>query len=104
MNIRKKLTLASLLMILLPIAVSVMLCVMVLFFHGSENLNRLEELYDNDNGLLNVQTILYNYQNQILTYEPVEEIIESETGTTESNDAWEKWDEDDWDDDDEEDF
>ena len=75
-------------MILLPIAVSVMLCVMVLFFHGSENLNRLEELYDNDNGLLNVQTILYNYQNQILTYEPVEEIIEAETGNTESNDAW----------------
>lgn len=102
LNIRKKLTLASLLMILLPIAVSVMLCVMVLFFHGSENLNRLEELYDNDNGLLNVQTILYNYQNQILTYEPVEEIIEAETGTTESNDAWENWDEDDWDDDDEE--
>ena len=102
MNIRKKLTLASLLMILLPIAVSVMLCVMVLFFHGSENLNRLEELYDNDNGLLNVQTILYNYQNQILTYESVEEIIEAETGTTESNDAWENWDEDDWDDDDEE--
>ena len=66
LNIRKKLTLASLLMILLPIAVSVMLCVMVLFFHGSENLNRLEELYDNDNGLLNVQTILYNYQNQII--------------------------------------
>lgn len=102
MNIRKKLTLASLMMILLPIAVSVLLCVMVFFFHGSENLNRLEELYDNDNGLLNVQTILYNYQNQILTYEPVEEIIEAETGTTESSDAWENWDDDDWDDDDEE--
>ena len=101
MNIRKKITLASVLMILIPIVVSVLLCVVVLFFHGSENLNRLEDLYNNDNGLLNVQTILYNYQNQILTYEPVEEILEAETGTTESNDAWENWDEDEWDEDDE---
>lgn len=95
MNIRQKITFASILMILIPIAVSVMLCVIVLFFNGSENLNRLEALYNNDNGLLNVQTILYNYENQILTYEPVEEILEAETGTTEDNDAWEEWEDDD---------
>ena len=100
MKLSRKITLASILMILIPIVVSVMLCVVVLFFHGSENLNRLEALYNNDNGLLNVQTILYNYEGQILTYEPVEEILEAETGTTESGDAWENWDDDDWDDDD----
>ncbi len=95
MNIRKKITLASVLMILIPIVVSVLLCVVVLFFHGNETLNRLEDLYNNDNGLMNVQTILYNYENEILTYEPVEEIIEAEKGTTENNDIWEDWEEDD---------
>lgn len=96
MNIRRKITLASILMILLPIIVSVLLCIVVLFFHGSGTLNRMEALYNNDNGLLNVQTILYNYQDQIITYDPVEELFES-------NDS-DDWEEDDWEEDNDTDY
>ena len=100
MNLRKKIALASILMILIPIVVACFFSVVVLFFHGSGTLNRLEALYNNDNGLLNVQTILYNYQNQILTYQPVEEVY-NPSGYTDEDDEWDddEWDDDDWDED-----
>ena len=100
LNLRKKIALASILMILIPIVVACFFSVVVLFFHGSGTLNRLEALYNNDNGLLNVQTILYNYQNQILTYQPVEEVY-NPSGYTDEDDEWDddEWDDDDWDED-----
>ena len=100
MNLRKKIALASILMILIPIVVACFFSVVVLFFHGSGTLNRLEALYNNDNGLLNVQTILYNYQNQILTYQPGEEVY-NPSGYTYEDDEWDddEWDDDDWDED-----
>lgn len=73
MNIRKKLIIANSLMILIPIAVSLLLCFSILFYSGNGTLNRLKNMYENDNGLLNVQTILYNYKDQILSYEPAKE-------------------------------
>lgn len=114
MNIRKKLTLASVLMILIPIVVSVLLCLILLFFGGSKTLNRIRSLYDTDNGLLNAQTILYNCREQVLGYEPVAELYEMETeqeddwddeGVTDNEkwDDYEKEDEEEWDDDDEDD-
>ena len=42
MNLRKKIALASILMILIPIVVACFFSVVVLFFHGSGTLNRLE--------------------------------------------------------------
>ena len=98
MNLRRKITLASVLMILIPIIISLLLCVVVVFFHGSGTLNRMEALYNNDNGLLNVQAILYNYQKQILRYEPVAGLYDSEAASTQSvtPDDWGDWEEDDW--------
>lgn len=102
MNIRRKITLASVLMILVPIIVSLGLCIVVFFFHGSGTLNRLQDLYDDDNGLLNAQTILHNYQRQIMTYDPVEELFESSTeSSTQMQASPSSWDEDDWEDEDE---
>lgn len=71
MNLRKKLTIASILMILIPLAVSVLLCIIVVFYKGDSTINRLKSLYENDNGLLNVQAILYSHENQILSYTPL---------------------------------
>ena len=70
MNLRKKLTIASILMILIPFIVSVLLCVIVVFYKGDSTLNRLKSLYENDNGLLSVQTILYSHESRILSYTP----------------------------------
>ena len=89
-------------MILVPIIVSLGLCIVVFFFHGSGTLNRLQDLYDDDNGLLNAQTILHNYQRQIMTYDPVEELFESSTeSSTQMQASPSSWDEDDWEDEDE---
>ena len=70
MNLRKKLIIGSVLMLLIPVFVSVVLCVIVVFYQGDSTLNRMKTLYENDNGLLNVQTILYNYEKKILDFEP----------------------------------
>lgn len=72
MNLRKKLTIASILMILIPFIVSLLLCVAVVFYKGDSTLNRLKSLFENDNGIINVQTILYSYENKILSYTPLE--------------------------------
>lgn len=72
MNIRKKLTIASILMILIPVAVALLLCLAILFHKGEGSFSSLVDLYENDNGLLNVQTILYHNREQILDYEPEE--------------------------------
>ncbi len=93
MSLRKKITLASILMILIPIIVSAILSIIVLVFRGSASLNRMKELYDNDNGLLNVATILYNHKKEILAYGPTEEYL---SYLREKNGDWE----DDWDDED----
>ena len=42
MNLGKKLTIASILMILIPLIVSVLLCVIVVFYKGDSTLNRLK--------------------------------------------------------------
>lgn len=84
MNLRKKLTIASTLMILIPLIVSVLLCVIVVFYKGDSTWNRLKSLYENDNGLINVQTILYSHESQVLSYTPL------------------KYDDDEYDDDDDE--
>lgn len=93
MNLRKKITLASVLMILIPIIVSAILSIVVLVFRGSGSLNRMKELYDDDNGLLNVQTILYNHKKEMMDYVPTEEYL---SYLKEKNGDWE----DDWDDED----
>lgn len=72
MNLGKKLTIASILMILIPLIVSVLLCVIVVFYKGDSTLNRLKSLFENDNGIINVQTILYSYESQILSYTPLQ--------------------------------
>ena len=71
LNLRKKLIIASILMILIPLLVSVLLCVMLIFYKGDSSLNRLKSIYENDNGFLNVQTILYSHEDQILSYTPL---------------------------------
>ncbi len=72
MNLGKKLTIASILMILIPLIGSVLLCVIVVFYKGDSTLNRLKSLFENDNGIINVQTILYSYESQILSYTPLQ--------------------------------
>lgn len=73
MNIRKKLTVASVLMVLIPVVVAVMLSFLLIFYKGDGMINRLKDLYENDNGLLNVQSILYQNKDLILSYEPLQE-------------------------------
>lgn len=98
MNLRKKLTVASILMILMPIVVSVLLCIIVVFSKGSSTLNRLKSLYAKDNGILNVQAILYNYKDQILSYEPLDsEDVYNGNGTENQEELDDDTDnEDDW--------
>ena len=108
MNLRKKLAVASIFMILFPIIVSVLLCVAVVFYSGDGTFNRLKNLYENDNGLLNVQTILYNYENEILSYKPTEEMEnqwedEEENSEDEDDDLYDKGEENDEDEDDDDD-
>ncbi len=93
LNLRKKLIIASILMILIPLIVSVLLCVVVIFYKGDSAVNRLKSLYENDNGLLNVQTILYSHENQILSYTPLK---------YDDDDDDDEYDDDDDDDDDDE--
>lgn len=71
MNIRKKLTIASILMVVIPIVVALALSLLVIFYKGDGMLNRLKDLYENDNGLLNVQSVLYQNKELILSYEPL---------------------------------
>lgn len=97
MNIRKKLTVASVLMVLIPVVVAVMLSFLLIFYKGDGMINRLKDLYENDNGLLNVQSILYQNKDLILSYEPLQE-----NDLDEDNDDDEKQDDDDDDDDDDE--
>ena len=98
LNIRKKLTVASVLMVLIPVVVAVMLSFLLIFYKGDGMINRLKDLYENDNGLLNVQSILYQNKDLILSYEPLQE-----NDLDEDNDDDEKQDDDDDDDDDEND-
>lgn len=86
MKIRKKLAVASGLMIAVPVVVSLFLCIVILFYKGEGNLNRLKNLYEYDNGLLNVQTILYNYKDEVLTYEPVSEEEDGQDDEDEDDD------------------
>ena len=101
MNLRKKITIASILMILIPLIVSVSLCVIVVFYKGDSTLNRLKSLYENDNGLLSVQTILYSYESRILSYTPLEY---DEEGDDEDDEEDDDEDGDDEEDDDEDDI
>ncbi len=78
MNFQKKLTIASILMILIPIIVSSFLCLFLFLYKGEKDIAQIKTLYENDNGLLNVQTILYNYREDILSYDPDEETDDKE--------------------------
>lgn len=78
MNIRKKITIASILMILIPVVVSVLLCFGIVFYRGNSTLTRLKTLYDDENGLLNIQSILFHYKDDILNYIPTETTFSSE--------------------------
>lgn len=91
MNIRKKLTIASSLMILIPIIASFLFCIIVVFSKGSSTLNRLKSLYEKDNGILNVQTILYNYKEQIMDYEPADSSDIDEEDWDDEDDWEEDW-------------
>ena len=103
MNLRKKITIASILMILIPLIVSVSLCVIVVFYKGDSTLNRLKSLYENDNGLLSVQTILYSYESRILSYTPLEYDEEGDDEDDEEDDDEDGDDEEDDDEDDDDD-
>lgn len=65
-------------------------------------MNRLNNLYENDNGLLNVQTILYSHENQILSYTPLRYEEEDDDDDEEDDDDDDE-DEDDEDDDEDDD-
>lgn len=97
MNLRKKLTIASILMILIPLIVSVLLCIIVVSYKGDSTINRLKSLYENDNGLLNVQAILYSHENQILNYTPLK--YSDDNDKYDDDDEYDEYDE--YDDDDE---
>ncbi len=100
MNLGKKLTIASILMILIPLIVSVLLCVIVVFYKGDSTLNRLKSLFENDNGIINVQTILYSYESQILSYTPLQYEGDEREEDEEEDEDDEEEDDDDKEDDD----
>ena len=71
LNLRKKLIIASILMILIPLLVSVLLCVLRICDKRESSLSGRRSSSENDNGFLNVQTILYSHEDQILSYTPL---------------------------------
>lgn len=100
MNIRKKITIASILMILIPVIVSALLCFGIVFYRGDSTLTRLKTLYDDENGLLNIQSILFHYKDDILHYTPSDTVFSSEELREAAEEATEEDDDEDMDEED----
>lgn len=74
MNIRKKLIISNVIMAVLPILTAVLLCGIILVSGGGYYLRTIENMFEDDNGLNNIQGIMYQNRDKMLEYG--EELLE----------------------------
>lgn len=66
MTIRKKLILSNILMILIPVIVAMVVGLIALGTYGHRYWDSLEEMFENENGVYSVQSLIYAYKEEMV--------------------------------------